>query len=137
VIARLNADSTVWGFKSNVMSLVRSIEQQYWALEQSAVQLWASETAVKLGEQIVRREQAGYEIGTRKLADVAEAEEQLERFRLDYINRTADMVTTERQLRNLLGLPPADNRRIVPVTAPTEARIEPDWESSLMQMVNF
>jgi outer membrane protein TolC len=137
VISRLNADSTVWSFKSNVMAHVRSIEQQYWALAQAAVQLWSSETAVKLGEQIVNREQAGYEIGTRKMSDLAEAEEQLERFRLDYINRTADMVTTERQLRNLLGLPPSDNRRIVPVTAPTEARIEPDWESSLTQMVNF
>ena len=137
VIARLNADSTVWSFKSNVMSMVRSVEQQYWALAQAAVQLWASETAVKLGENIVEREKAGFEIGTRRLADVAEAEEQLERFRLEYINRTADMVTTERQLRNLLGLPPADNRRIVPVTPPTEARIEPDWESSLTQMINF
>jgi outer membrane protein TolC len=137
VIARLNADSTVWSFKSNVMAMVRSIEQQYWALAQASVQLWASETAVKLGEQIVNREQASYEVGTRKLADVAEAEEQLERFRLEYINRTADIVTTERQLRNLLGLPPADNRRIVPVTAPTEARIEPDWESSLTQMISY
>ena len=47
------------------------------------------------------------------------------------------MITTERQLRNILGLPPADNRRIIPVTPPTEARLEPDWDSSLAQMVTF
>ncbi len=47
------------------------------------------------------------------------------------------MITTERQLRNILGLPPADNRRIIPVTPPTEARLEPDWEASLAQMLNF
>jgi outer membrane protein TolC len=47
------------------------------------------------------------------------------------------VITTERQLRNILGLPPADNRRIVPVTAPTEARVEPDWDSSLAQMISF
>src|SRR5262249_24581845 len=35
------------------------------------------------------------------------------------------------------GLPPADNRRIVPVTAPTEARLEPDWDASRAQMVTF
>ena len=35
------------------------------------------------------------------------------------------------------GLPPADSRRIDHVTPPTEARLEPDWESSLAQMLNF
>ena len=64
-------------------------------------------------------------------------QQQLEQFRLDFVTRTSDVITTERQLRNILGLPPADNRRIVPVTAPTEARLEPDWEASLAQMVTF
>ena len=31
VIARLNADASVWRFKAEVMAHVRSIEQQYWA----------------------------------------------------------------------------------------------------------
>ena len=53
------------------------------------------------------------------------------------MTKTSDVITTERQLRNLLGLPPADNRRIVPVTAPTEARLEPDWDASLAQMLAF
>ena len=71
------------------------------------------------------------------MADVAEAQQRLEQFRLDLVTRTSDVITTERQLRNILGLPPADNRRIVPVTAPTEARLEPDWDASLAQMVTF
>jgi outer membrane protein TolC len=137
VIARLNADVAVWRFKAEVMAMVRSIEQQYWALAQQQVRLWASETAVELGEQILRREQTKYETGTGSLPNLAEAQEQLERFRLQFVSDTADVITTERQLRNILGLPPADNRRIVPVTAPTEARLEPDWESSLAQMVTF
>ena len=137
VIARLNADFTVWGFKAQIMSLVRSVEQQYWALAQAQVQYWSAETAVELGEQILRRERAKFEVGAGSIPNVAEAEEQLERFRLDYVQRTSDLITTERQLRNLLGLPPADNRRIVPTTAPTDARLEPNWQSSLTQMVNF
>ena len=64
-------------------------------------------------------------------------QQRLEQFRLDFVTRTSDVITTERQLRNILGLPPADNRRIVPVTAPTEARLEPDWDASLAQMVTF
>jgi outer membrane protein TolC len=137
VIARLRADFSVWQFKAQVMGLVRSIEQQYWALAQASVQYWAAETAVDLGEKILDRERARFEVGTGSIPNVAEAEEQLERFRLDFVNRTAELVTTERQLRNLLGLPPSDNRRIVPVTAPTDAFIQPNWQATIAEMLNF
>ena len=137
IIARLTADSTVWQFKAEVMAMVRSIEQQYWALAQQHIQLWSKEVAVELGEEILRREQAKFEVGSGSVPNVAEAKEQLERFRLELVTATADVITTERQLRNILGLKPADNRRIIPVTAPTEMRLEPDWDISLAQMVSF
>ncbi len=137
VVQRIQADVSVWRFKAEVMAEVRSIEQQYWALSQAQVQYWASETAVDLGDQILRREEAKYLVGNGALPNVAEAAEQLERFRLDFVDKTANLITTERQLRNILGLPPTDNRRIIPVTAPTEARVEPNWEASLAQMVTF
>ncbi len=137
VIARIRADFSVWQFKAEIQRLVRSVEQQYWALAQAQVQYWASETAVDLGEKILQREKAKFEVGAGSIPNVAEAEEQLERFRLDYVDKTANLITVERQLRNLLGLPPSDNRRIVPVTAPTEARLEPNWQASLAQMVNY
>src|SRR5207248_10464424 len=59
----------------------------------------------------------------------------LEQFNLDLVTRTSDVITTERALRNLLGLPPADNRRIIPVTPPIEARLEPDWDTCLHEML--
>src|SRR3954451_9121780 len=137
VVARLNADAAVWRFKAEVMAHVRSIEQQYWSLAQQHVQLWSSERAVELAEEIVRREQSELEVGRGTVADVAESQQRLEQFRLDLVTKTSDVITTERQLRNLLGLPPADDRRIVPVSAPTEARFEPDWNASLAQMLSF
>ncbi|WP_165251422.1 TolC family protein [Paludisphaera soli] len=137
VVARLNADAAVWSFKAAVMAQVRSIEQQYWALAQQHVQLWSAEKAVELAREIVNREQAELVVGKGTVADVAEAQQRLEQFNLDLVTKTADVITTERQLRNILGLPPADNRRIIPVTPPTEARLEPDWDSSLAQMVTF
>lgn len=137
VIARLNADAAVWRFKADVMAEVRSIEQQYWGLAQTHVQLWASEKSVELAEEILKREQSELEVGRGTVADVAEAQQRLEQFRLDLVTRTSEVLTTERQLRNILGLPPADDRRIVPVSAPTEARLEPDWDASLAQMLTF
>ncbi len=137
VIARLNADAAVWRFKAEIMAEVRSIEQQYWNLAQAHVQLWAADKAVSLAEEILKREEAELQVGRGTVADVAEARQRLEQFNLDLVTRTSDVITTERQLRNLLGLPPADNRRIIPVTPPTEARLEPDWDSSLAQMLSF
>ncbi len=137
MIQRLNADAAVWRFKAEVMAHVRSVEQQYWNLAQAHVQLWSSDRAVSLAQEILNREQAELVVGRGTIADVAEAAQRLEQFNLDLVTRTSDVITTERQLRNILGLPPADNRRIIPVTPPTEARLEPDWETSLAQMLNF
>ncbi len=137
VIARLNADAAVWRFKAEVMAEVRSTEQQYWNLAQAHVQLWAADRAVNLAQEIYNREQAELLVGRGTVADVAEAAQRLEQFNLDLVTRTSDVITTERQLRNLIGLPPADNRRIIPVTPPTEARLEPDWDSSVAQMLSF
>ncbi len=137
VISRLNADAAVWRFKAEIMAHCRSVEQQYWSLSQSHVQLWASDRAVSLAQEILNRENAELVVGRGTVADVAEAAQRLEQFNLDLVTRTSDVITTERQLRNILGLPPADNRRIIPVTPPTEARLEPDWDSSMAQMLNF
>ncbi len=118
VIARLDADASVWRFQAEVMAHLRSIEQVYWTLAQVHVQLWSADRAVSLADEILKREQDELVIGQGTVADVAEAAQRLEQFKLDLITRTSDVITTERQLRNLLGLPPADNRRIIPVTPP-------------------
>ena len=38
-------------------------------------------------------------------------------------------------MRNLLGLPPVDNRRILPVTPPTEQVVTYDWDTCLGEMM--
>src|SRR5439155_4700581 len=85
VVARLNADAAVWRFKAEIMAEVRSIEQQYWNLAQQHVQLWSSEKAVELAEEILNREQSELEVGRGTVADVAEAAQRLEQFRLDLV----------------------------------------------------
>ena len=139
VIARLNADVSVWRFKSEIMQLVRSIEQQYWALSQQHVRLWAAEAALDLSEELLEETRDFAEAGDYRgrRDSLASARVQVENARLQYTVALSDVLTTERQLRNILGLPPADNRRIIPVTEPTDARLEPDWTASLAQMVTF
>ncbi len=135
VISCLNADVTPWRFKAEIMAQVRSVEQTYWSLAQVHVQLWAADRAVSLAKEILKREEADLTLSRGTVAEVAEAAQRLEQFQLDLVTRTSDVITTERQLRNLLGLPPADNRRIIPVTPPSEQRIEYDWDTCLGEMM--
>ena len=138
MIARLSADAArlaVQGRGHGRRSGRSSSNTGAWP--SSTCSSGAAEKAVELAREIVNREQAELVVGKGTVADVAEAQQRLEQFSLDLVTRTSDVITTERQLRNILGLPPADNRRIIPVTPPTEARLEPDWDSSLAQMVTF
>ncbi len=122
-------------FKADIMAKVLSIETQYWNLAQAHAQVEAARKAVKFGEEILKREQADSAVGRGTAADVAEAAQRLEQFNLDLVTRTSDAITTERQLRDLLGMPSTDNRRIVPVTAPVEAELRPDWEVAKAAML--
>ena len=134
-IARVDPAMSPWQFREAVMAHVRSIEQQYRALGAAQVNLWARETAVRLAEEVRRREQAELEVSRKTSPDLREVEEQLTTFRLNLVAATSDVATVERQLRNLLGLPAADNRRIVPDTAPVAAWAAPDWDASVRQML--
>jgi outer membrane protein TolC len=135
VIARRNADASVWRFKAEVMAHVRSVEQQYWNLAQAQVQLSSVGLAVCMAQEILDREHAELTVGRGTTANVAEAAQRLEQFNLDLMTRTSDVITTERQLRFLLGLPPADNRRIIPTTKPIEELVEFDWDTCLGEMM--
>ncbi len=133
-IAQADADASAWTFRAAVMAHVRSVEQQYWALSEQQIQLWSREKAVELLEGIVARERAD-DLGHGATADVAEAQQRLEQARLALVTATSDTITTERQLRNILGLPAVDGRRIVAATPPVEAKVEPDWDRSLAAMM--
>ncbi len=127
VIAPRSADADIQVFRKSAMARLRAIEQAYWELAAAQVQLWADEKALSVGQQILAREQAELKAGQGHKADVAEASQRLEQFRLEVFTRTSDVITAERNLRGQIGMPLADNRRIVPVSAPCLTEIEPSW----------
>ncbi|MFI5457679.1 MAG: sigma-70 family RNA polymerase sigma factor, partial [Isosphaerales bacterium] len=122
-------------FKADTMARVRSIEQQYWYLAQAHAQIEGNKKSVELAEEFFKRETAELAAGRGTSADVAESSARLEQFTLELATRTSDVISTERLLRKLLGLPSADGRKIVPATAPVEAQLEPDWDISLAAML--
>ena len=116
-------------FKAEVMAHVRSIEQQYWT---SPSRTSSSGRARRPSDWPRRSSSANWPSSRSAVArrpTSPRASSGSEQFKLDLVTKTSDVITTERQLRNILGLPPADSRRIVPVTAPVEAQSSPDWET--------
>jgi hypothetical protein len=127
-------DADAQWFRAAVMEMVRSVEQQYWALVQEQAALKSAQMAVDLCEAIVHHTLSELELGRGGPAEVASARQRLENFRVQLMTRTSDVITTERQFRRILGLPLVDDRRIVPITRPIESLVEPDWDESLKAM---
>ena len=134
-IAPRNRGVEVVRFKAEVMAHVRSIEQQYWNLAQANVAVGSAAKAVELARWVADREQTELLKGAGTVADTAEAVQRFEQFKLDLGTRKSEVITTEHQLRNVMGLPRTDGRRIVTITAPVEARVEPNWEECLAIML--
>ena len=134
VIERLNADAARFRFKSEVMAHVRSVEQTYWDLARAHAALWAADKAVSLAQNVVEKIEDESPICARA-EELAQASGRLQELEQRLVERTSDVQAAERSLRFILGLPERDNRRIIPVTPPTEARLEPDWTACLDAMM--
>lgn len=116
LIARLNADVDPWRFKAEVLALLSTIERRYWDLRRRNVELWACEKAVEWTEAALKRARAEAQ------ASVGVIDTQLEQFRRKLATARLRFVLAERRLREVLGLPHVDTRRIVPATAPTDRK---------------
>lgn len=135
VIAPSTSDAKLQNFRTRVMAMLLTIDRLYWRLAQQHLELAARERGVELAREIARREHTELGFGRATPDDVAEAERRLDKASLDLVTKTSELIAAEKELRILLGLPAIDNRRIVPVTAPTEARLEPEWEPSKAAML--
>ena len=122
VIARLNTEQSYFQFKDSVQEMVRSVIEAYWNLVQARTDAWARKIQVQQSQEAFEREQARLEKRLGDLATVAQARVTYNQFRANQIAADANVLTREGALRNILGLPPNDDRRIVPVSAPTDRR---------------
>jgi hypothetical protein len=136
VIARRDVDASILRFKADAMALVKSVEEQYWRVAQAHVALWSADRAVRIAQEVLQTEQGDLTMSRAgNSAEIAEASDRLNQFKLEMATRAAAVVTAERQLRNTLRLPPADNRWVIPITPPTESQIVFDWESCVQEMI--
>jgi outer membrane protein TolC len=129
VIARLNTEQSFFQYKDSVQELVRGVIEGYWNLVQARIAVWAADIQVQQSKENFEREQARWKTGFGDLGTASQARVSYNQFQASLVAAQATALAREAALRNLLGLPPEDGRRIVPVSAPTSQRLQPRWEA--------
>lgn len=129
LISRINSDISLLEFEQSVTTLVRDVENKYWDLY-LALQLYHSE--VKTFEDIVRFRDT---LGVREESGDAVFQSANRLYEADARMKGSlgDVLSAEYRLRRLLGLPLNDGQFLTPIDRPTEAKLVPSWESSLLE----
>ncbi|MCA9050485.1 MAG: TolC family protein [Planctomycetaceae bacterium] len=136
VIARASAGSSLWDFRSALQSQIRSIETAYRNLYAAQESVRVLEEVVALAKDVVRVQKHRVALKASVEADQAQAESQLASLEQSLIQAISSMLGSETLLRNLLGWPATDGRRIVAVDRPFTAPFSVDWDSALVTAIN-
>jgi outer membrane protein TolC len=129
VLARIDTERSYFQLKDAVQGLVSSTVEAYWLLVAARMEVWIRERQVEQAEYAYRRARAEFDARRKNAADWRQALATLSNFRADLVASRASVLQREAALRDLLGLPPADGMAIIPVTPPSEARLDWDWEA--------
>jgi outer membrane protein TolC len=131
VIARINTERSYFQFKDGMQELVRGTIEAYWSVVFARTDVWARQQQVEQGAAAVSRADARARQGFANVAELAQAKVALANFKATLIASEANLLQREAALRNIMGLPPNEPRRFVPVTPPTPVRLEPQWDQVL------
>lgn len=109
----------------------------YWALMGARENQEARKKGFDEAQAIWDLEIDKQKLGSSSGPDVAEARENLERFRVTYVESQQEVADAERNLRDLLGVPFEDNRFITPISEPTTHSPFLDWETSVVEAMHL
>jgi outer membrane protein TolC len=130
VIARLRFDQSRADFERAVSFMLANVETAYWNLYGAYVTLYAREQGMRIAYAVWQILKAQLDLG--KIDEPAYEPQlgQYEQFRADRLQAVGQVLERERQLRALLGMPPEDGTRLVPIDAPTLTPFQPDWHTA-------
>lgn len=129
VLARLQTEQSFFNYKSAVQSSVQGVVAAYWALVFAKTDLWARQQQVEQAEFANERARTAAEVGQINVGELAQTELALERFRASLLLSQGAVLQQQAALLSILGLPPYESQRTVPVTPPFTERIQVDWDT--------
>ncbi len=126
-IAAISTEQSVYQLEDSVQELVRGVVEAYWNLVFARTDLWARQQQVNQLEITLDRAEAVLRSGLGARGDVALARSSLATFRATLIGSRANVLQSEAALRNILGLPPYGEQRLVPISPPDTSRTQYEW----------
>jgi outer membrane protein TolC len=127
VIARINTEISFFQLKEAVQQNVRDVIAAYWNLVAAQATLTARQIQEDSLQSQYERVDAQRRLGLADLATASQVNVSYRQFKAQRIAAQTEVLQREAALRNLLGLPPWDDSRIVPTTKPLDGRFRPDW----------
>jgi outer membrane protein TolC len=145
LITRVRFDQERAEFEASVNQMLLNVEVAYWNLYSAYWTLYSRELGLRLAYEYYRGLSARLQAGGAsedpnnplRPADVARARGQYELFRSQRLEALGRVLEAERQLRGLLGLPVADDCRLVPSDTPTLSPYQPDWCTALQEAITL
>lgn len=131
VIARIDTERSFFRYKDSVQEMVRGVIEAYWGIVFARVNVWSIEQQIEQSQFAYELSDARKRNGFATAADVAQTRLALANFQASVITARADLLQREAALRNILGVPPTDINRIVPVTPPSTEQQNFDWHAIL------
>jgi outer membrane protein TolC len=128
VLARIDVERSFFQLKDATQQQVRGVIEAYWNLVAARIDVWATKQQVEQLDFAYKLAEARAKVGIRNSSDRAQARTSLANFRANLIAANNTALQREAALRNILGLPPWDEARLVATTEPTDDRLEPDWD---------
>lgn len=127
VLARIDTERSYFQYKNAVQQSVAGVIQAYWSLVFAKTDLWAREQQVEQATFANNRTLARIEAGDANAGDLAQTELALENFRASLLASQANVLQRQAALLNILGLPPYEAQRTIPVTPMVNEPIVVDW----------
>jgi outer membrane protein TolC len=127
VIARIDTERSFFQFKDSMQELVRGVVEAYWNVVFARTDLWARQQQAERGRAAFELAEAQARVGIGDASRLAQARVAYANFRASLVGAEANLLQREAALRNILGLPPTEPARLIPVTPPIRERIQPNW----------
>ena len=138
LLTRIAHNEAKLEFERRVHQLLFAVEAAYWDLYSAYYDLYSRGEAMKEAMAAWQIAKKRYDLGTLDVEDLAQIEGQYQAFRAQRLEALGDGATrtgvleAERRLRYVLGMPPEDGSRLVPMDAPTDAPVEPCWQAAVV-----
>jgi len=127
LLSRVSSEEAQIDFERRVMLLCYSVEDAYWRLYSAYWDKYAAEIGLRQTLEAWNIANAKYKAGSATLLDVKTVEVQYRTFEVAFVQAIGGILEAERRLRYVVGLPPEDGFRLLPMDKPTNAPFMPDW----------